>query len=215
MEAHCFETQVYTSCTGPVRSLSTALYAVLTIEAPCKACCFLHRLPLRVLFSTRCQRQVPITNVDGVPLQMDPFSTAAAAISVLSLAIQLVDTVQKVKEFWKSIKDAPADVSDIVNELDCILSILQELGEQDGERGPPGNVLVVKALQACGIYVRRLAACVRDLNPGLASGKGVRTWTSLKVVLRRERIQSSQEALERVKSNLILAQLIRQEYATP
>ena len=146
---------------------------------------------------------------------MDPFSAAAGAFSVVSLAIQLVDKIQEVRDFWRSIEDASVDVCDILNELDCVLEILQGVAELNATSESLTYRPLRKALQACGTHVRRLSACVHDLKSGFAGGRVVRAWTSLKFTLRRERVRTSHEALERVKSCLVLAQMFSQEYVRP
>lgn len=143
---------------------------------------------------------------------MDPFSAAAGAFSIISLAIQLVDKFQEVRAFWRSVEDASAEVCEILNELDCVLEILQGVGELDATSESSNNGPLLKALQACGMYVRRLSACVHDLRSGFGGGRAVRVWSSLRFTLRRDRIRTSHEALERVKTCLILAQINVQEY---
>lgn len=142
---------------------------------------------------------------------MDPFSAAAGAFSVISLAIQLVEKIQEIRDFWRSVEDSSTDVGDILYELDCVLDILQGLAELDASLGPSNDGALRKVLQTCGIHVRRLSACVQDLKSGFAGGRAIRAWTSLRFALRRERVRTSQGALERVKTCLVLAQMISQE----
>jgi len=143
---------------------------------------------------------------------MDSFSPAAGAFGVISLAIQLVEKFQEIRDVWRSIVDASRDVGDILLELDCVLGILKGVAESDATSGSSDNGSLLKALQACGMYVRRLSACVHDLKSGFAGGRAVRVWTSLRFTLRQDRIRTSHEALQRVKSCLVLAQMISQEY---
>ncbi len=142
---------------------------------------------------------------------MDPVSAAAGAVSFVSLAIQLFDKVQEVRNFWRSIKDAPAEVNELIRELDCILGILQGINELDDNLCLQNDGPLVETLRACEMHIGKVSATVHDLKGGFAGGKTSRTWTSLRFTLRKGQIKSSQEALERVKSNLMLAQTIRQE----
>ena len=143
---------------------------------------------------------------------MDPFSTVAGAFSVISLAIQLVDKFQEIRDFWRSIEDAPADVCDLVNELDCVLGIIQGVREMDATSASSSNEPLPQALLACRMHVSKLSACVHDLKSGFDRGKAVRAWTSLRFAFRRERIRTSHEALERVKISLVLALMNSHEY---
>lgn len=55
---------------------------------------------------------------------MEVFAVAANVMAAVSLALQLVDTVENIKEFWKGVRDAPEEVKQIVCELDLLEGIL-------------------------------------------------------------------------------------------
>ena len=49
---------------------------------------------------------------------MDGLSTAASAIAAVSLAVQLVGTVQGISDFLKNVQDAPQEVLRLIETLD-------------------------------------------------------------------------------------------------
>jgi hypothetical protein len=55
---------------------------------------------------------------------MDGLSGAASVMAAVSLAIQLVGTVNTLREFWIGMKSAPAEVKDIIDDLALLNSIL-------------------------------------------------------------------------------------------
>jgi hypothetical protein len=55
---------------------------------------------------------------------MDCLSGPASVMAAVSLTIQLVDTINTVREFWMKMKNAQAEVGEIVDDLallNCIL----------------------------------------------------------------------------------------------
>jgi hypothetical protein len=55
---------------------------------------------------------------------MDGLSGAASVMAAVSLAIQLVGTVNTLREFWLGMKSAPSEVKEITDDLallNCIL----------------------------------------------------------------------------------------------
>lgn len=55
---------------------------------------------------------------------MDGLNAGASAIAVISLAVQLVESVKHLYDFWKSIEEAPAFVRDIAKELGVLSAVL-------------------------------------------------------------------------------------------
>jgi hypothetical protein len=55
---------------------------------------------------------------------MDGLSGAASVMAAISLTIQLVNTVNTLREFWADMENAPAKVKEIVDDLallNCVL----------------------------------------------------------------------------------------------
>lgn len=55
---------------------------------------------------------------------MEVFSVAANVMAAVSLRLQLVDTIENIKEFWKGVRDAPEEVNQIICDLDLLEGIL-------------------------------------------------------------------------------------------
>jgi hypothetical protein len=60
---------------------------------------------------------------------MDGLSIAASAFAVVSLAIQLADSVIKISHVCKSYKHAPEQVDQIVGDLDLLRSIFGSIAQ--------------------------------------------------------------------------------------
>lgn len=66
---------------------------------------------------------------------MDPFSTAASGIAVISLVIQLADSAQKAYDFWKSVEEAPASICGMTADLHLLALVLSSMDKKDQREG--------------------------------------------------------------------------------
>lgn len=55
---------------------------------------------------------------------MDGLSAGASVIVAVSVALQLVESVKHLYDFWESIEDAPQSVRDIAKELSVLSTVL-------------------------------------------------------------------------------------------
>ncbi|PQE07814.1 ankyrin repeat-containing protein [Rutstroemia sp. NJR-2017a WRK4] len=136
---------------------------------------------------------------------MDPFSAAASAIGVISLAIQLADSINKLHEFWSSVRDAPQEVREITNDLKCLTSLLKEVAN-GGNHGPN----VQWGLECCETKLKSLFNIVQQLDPNFySSNRRARIWNSVKVTLKKNKLKEFRDSLEGTKTTLILALMPR------
>ena len=134
---------------------------------------------------------------------MDGLSGAASGIAVISLAIQLGDSIKKLCEFWTSVKEAPDDVRTITADLQLLSSLLTGIASE--EQHFPDPTLVI-ALKACYDNVTKLVRIANDMESGFASKKPrIRIWTAFRAAIKGESIRKSQRILGGLKSTLTLA----------
>jgi hypothetical protein len=55
------------------------------------------------------------------------FGVAAGAIGIVSLSIQLAESLQKVKCFYGAVKNAPPQVEELIEEIEIMQDILSDL----------------------------------------------------------------------------------------
>jgi hypothetical protein len=140
----------------------------------------------------------------------EAFGIAGSAISVASLLIQLAETTERIRDFCKSIRDAPDYIHDISQDLEQ----LRELLRRRANKVTAPNRLLLDIVAKCAKKVQRVEAIVERLEPGIRSSrKGVRLWYSYKAHLRRNDIKDIQESLRDAKANLMLANQ-DEEYVT-
>ena len=136
---------------------------------------------------------------------MDGLSSGASVIAVVSLAIQLADSVKQLCEFWSSVNGAPGHIRSIATELELLSSILANIALEAQRVGPDKSLSGV--LRSCTDKVKILTVLTNDLEPGFASRMlRLRKWTAFKAVIKREKVEKLQDGIERLKSSLLLAQ---------
>ena len=136
---------------------------------------------------------------------MDGLSAAASVFAVSSLAIQLADSIRKLHEFWQSISEAPEDIRCVTTDLKLLSSVLVEIAIE-GQQVDPDTTLPA-VLHECVTEVASLHAIIDGIEPGLGSSSlAKRKWAAFKGVMKMEKLKKFQQALERLKSTLILVQ---------
>ena len=129
----------------------------------------------------------------------------ASTFAVVSLSIQLVESIKKLNDFWSSIKEAPANVHAILNDLSLLSSILSDIATETQEVGSADTTLE-KVLCSCELSVQELYIILSNLQLGFDSKKrSIRQWTAVKSILKSDKIETFQAVLERLKSSLMLA----------
>jgi len=78
---------------------------------------------------------------------MDGLSVGGSVIAILSLAIRLVENVKHIHDVWESIKDAPASVREVAEELNILSMILTSFANIGLVQRPNENIRL--ALESC------------------------------------------------------------------
>ncbi|KAF6217744.1 hypothetical protein HO133_006571 [Letharia lupina] len=135
----------------------------------------------------------------------EPLSTVASGIAVLSIAVQLAESVKSLCDFWTSIKEAPEDIQAISTDLDLLSSVLTRIAYETQHVEP--DATLVATLNGCWIKVKILTTLLNEIEPGFASTRSrVRKWTAFRAVLKHGQLMKFQAALERLKGTLLLVQ---------
>lgn len=137
---------------------------------------------------------------------MDPISAGASVLAFVGVAEKLVSSLKKLHEFWSSIKDAPTDVRTIANETKILAGILEDIAADQNVYS--FHLPTREALSHSFTLVEKLTATIKELEPGInASRWSVRKWTSVKSVLKKEKIRSIKRAIAEIKASLTLCLL--------
>ena len=151
---------------------------------------------------------------------MESLAGAASAIAIVSLAVQLVETVQKISNFLHSVHDAPDEILSLAESLDQLRQHLDHakllVEQQSGLPDHPGSISpLTSALASCKIKVERLATVVDKLKKSFASQSRLhRKWASLRVVCKKEEIDGHRGQIRDADAMLQSAILLNIALAT-
>ena len=116
----------------------------------------------------------------------------SSAFAVVSLAFQLVDTVQRISKFTKDLKDAPVELPQLSETLDRLTAILVEvrsLLEQQASvpcLSEP-NGCIFGALKYCKTRPETLEHFVHETTASATEGHRMQmVWASRRLVFRKE-----------------------------
>jgi hypothetical protein len=141
---------------------------------------------------------------------MEALAAASSVLAVVSLAIQLADNVQRLIDFWDSIKEAPTEVAEIRSQLRILGTLLRGI-ELDIRYYPSDDegTLGHDCLLVCKGSIAKLEKLSKEWDQEL-SRNGIRwKWSCLKKALRENELARYWVELERAKSTLIMHQCLR------
>jgi hypothetical protein len=134
--------------------------------------------------------------------------TVGLVVGVVSFGVQLAESLQKVKRFYDTVKDAPERLADIIDEIGSLSDILTELEQDPTSSGVDTGPAMQRCVAACRKAVDRFATCANSLESRMKRSKGL---GSVKFAMKNESIESVVASLESSKSNLVLAYMLYRE----
>lgn len=141
---------------------------------------------------------------------MDPLSAAASAFAVVSLALQLTNTVRDIRNFLNGISDGPKEYErlvELLEQLDLVIdgvrSLLERQKIQNRDLAPAPAPAVLRALQGCQNALEPLSILVQEAKcafrkPGVLS----KTRASLKLTWKKNDVTIFEEQLQRAMTTL-------------
>jgi len=123
------------------------------------------------------------------------FALAAGGLGLAPVVLEIAKTAKTLKEYCRDVRNAPRDIQDFVEEVECIGEILLQLKALGTSPVPPNK----SALQQCQKANRALAEVATEVQGSLDLRK------RLAFPLRKGKIAQLQAKLERAKTSLLLA----------
>ncbi|KAH8672816.1 hypothetical protein BGZ60DRAFT_527110 [Tricladium varicosporioides] len=142
---------------------------------------------------------------------MDGLSAAASGIAVVSLAIQLVDSVGRIRRFLRSISDAPKELERLIDLLEQLEMILQQiLMMVEKQNAGPGNTdlfkNVFRAVKSCEIKLSKFESLIEASKQISFSRKRMmKTVGSFQLACKKKDIQEFESQLNEAMTLLNLA----------
>lgn len=136
-----------------------------------------------------------------------------STFAVVSLAIQLVETGEKISSFFASVQDAPSEVISLAQTLDQLNSTLNQvsylLDQQYLARRLPGSpVFMTNALKNCEKRMRTLESVTLKAKTAMDHRSRVhRSLAAMRFVSKKEDIREMQSQLRDAEAGLQTAML--------
>ena len=129
-------------------------------------------------------------------------------VGVVSLGVQLAESLQKVKRFYDTMRGAPERLADIIDEIGSLSDILTELEQHPTSSGPNTGPTMQRCVAACRKAVDRFSTYANSLESRMERSKRL---GSVKFAMKNESVESVIASLESSKSNLVLAYMMYRE----
>jgi hypothetical protein len=114
----------------------------------------------------------------------------SSAFAVVSLALQLLDTVQQLHTFWQSFEDPGSDVERIKDHLATLHAIAASIAEACQQEPHIHHAdSVISSLTACKARTEKLTHLMRDIGSNKLAGRWEKGWISLRANLRDKTIR--------------------------
>lgn len=136
---------------------------------------------------------------------MEGLAGAASAISVLSLSLQLINSIKGIKTFIKNVKGAKTEVERLVEQLERLSELLEEIRQvtdfqasQFHKHLQSSSKSILKCLKSCERQLELLKSFVKRYQ-GLhqnSLSKKEKVWSSVKLGLRANDIAGFENRIE-------------------
>lgn len=135
---------------------------------------------------------------------MEGLAAGASVIAVVSIALQLADSIKRFSEFIGSIQEAPEEIESFLSDLQILSSVLDDIQlHPSAYNVNPSTEAILKNLH------RKISLSMTLANRyelGLGSGsRRIRKWNALKVALKSEKLNKLRDSLNDTKITLIIA----------
>ena len=135
---------------------------------------------------------------------MDGLSAAASGLAVVSLAIQLVDSVRETRRFLRLVSEAPKELSRLLDLLEQLELILENIGmlmekqqRYNGDLNSSVSASVHRALKTCESKIKMVEDVVDATKKASSSkNKAVRSFGSFRLACKKRDIEEVERQLQ-------------------
>jgi hypothetical protein len=133
---------------------------------------------------------------------MDGLSVASSGIAVVSLAIQLVDSVREIRRFFRTLKDAPEELGrllDLLEHMELMLENIGKLVDPDSDISPS----VLKAIHTCENALNKLDALIQKVKRNSSAQNPLkRSLGFFRLACKKQEVEEIEKQLDRAVGNL-------------
>lgn len=137
----------------------------------------------------------------------------AEVVGTVAAVLQLTETACRLKELCSNIRNAPKDLSDLVEEVLTLADLLADI-DQD-HTAQCQTVVDARSWMKCRKLLQASVNAMRDVTSDLESALNAHKWTGkIRVYLKREELQRCSDRMERAKTTMIAAQQSYSQWET-
>ncbi|KAH7319434.1 hypothetical protein BKA65DRAFT_102195 [Rhexocercosporidium sp. MPI-PUGE-AT-0058] len=136
--------------------------------------------------------------------------TVASGFAIVSLAIQIAETIHKLKAFHSLMQSAPSDILLAIEELETLSMVLEDVDRSMQDQlflDPRVKSAVMRSWRLCKGAVDGLVGLVGRLEEGLGKGKG-KIRAGFRVAMKKGEIDDFRKRIESAKTTMQLANQI-------
>ena len=138
----------------------------------------------------------------------------ASSITIGALAVNIANSVVKLKNCWDSIQDAPEDVQFLIERVELLSQILRDIEDDQTQNSVSSKLLddstASKCLKTCKAAADRLAQLTEQMATSIDTSRQLkRKWICAKVVLKKDKVLKFEKELQ---SCISLLQLSHETY---
>jgi hypothetical protein len=134
---------------------------------------------------------------------MTELGIIASGLGVASFAIQLGDSIGKLKSLWNAIKEAPEDIKWLMEEIESLSLVLRELESiHDSNERSVSYGSGSRCLELCRRGAGILESVAKDLDQKIKRKKRI---GGIKAVLKNDSINKIRDKLRSAQSMLLLS----------
>lgn len=148
---------------------------------------------------------------------MEPLSGAASGMAVVSLALQLIQSVSSINAFIQAVKGAPTEITRLTSSLDRLHALLQDVCQlmelqtsRSGEHIPRPSMTIFSCLTSCQQHLLPLQDIVKsnEESQGQNHSKSLRLWSSIKLGFKTSDIMAFEARIHQEMVNLTTALML-------
>ncbi|KAF2791481.1 hypothetical protein K505DRAFT_248867 [Melanomma pulvis-pyrius CBS 109.77] len=144
---------------------------------------------------------------------MEPLSVVASGMAVVSLSLQLIESVSSINAFIRAVKGAPTELERLVESLERLRALLQDVCQlmelqalRSGEHIPSPSMTIFNSLKSKH-QLQPLQRIVDKQDPQGRSRSG-KLWTSIKLGFKTKDILGFEAHIQQEMTNLTTALML-------
>jgi hypothetical protein len=148
---------------------------------------------------------------------MEPLSGVASGMAVISLSLQLIQSVSTIHAFVRTVKGAPTELSRLIESLERLRALLQDVSQlielqtsRSGEHIPSPSMTMFNCLKSCEKHLQPLQSIVQKYASPQIQDKSNsrRLWNSIMLGFKTSDIITFEARIQQEMANLTTALML-------